>query len=370
MKRIIASVSNDLFSDSRVDKVCNSLVAMGYEVILVGRQYRCSPPLSPRRYKTQRLSLCFKRGIAFYAEFNLRLFLYLLFHPCDILVANDLDTLLPNFLVSKLLKRRIVYDSHEYFCGVPELSHRPHVRRVWHAIERFCFPKLPDVITVCQSIADLYDQEYPRNNKVQVVRNVPYRQCPPHTLDRHALGLPLDKKIIIMQGAINIDRGAEELIDAMRFIDNALLLIIGQGDVIPQLKVRVREKNLTEKVRFIGRIPFHELYNYTCAADVGCSLEKDTNINYRYCLPNKLFDYMRAGIPVVVSNLPEMAIVVQQHQMGLIIESHKPEDIAQCLNKLLNDKNLYLSCQENSRNASQHYCWEQEEEVLRKIYLQ
>lgn len=369
MKKVIVSVTNDLFSDQRVDKICNSLTNMGFDVTLVGRKYRTSPMLTPRKYKTQRLHLLFKKGVAFYAEYNIRLFFFLLFSRCNILVANDLDTLLPNFLVSRLKNKKIIYDSHEYFCGVPELVNRPRVQKIWKQIERFCFPKIDHITTVCQSIADIYDAEYPRKNKVVVVRNVPTRHCPVPSATRQSLNLPQDQRIIIMQGAINMDRGAEELIAAMQWIPQALLLIIGDGDRIPALKQWVAANGFESKVRFIARLPFEQLFEYTRLADIGCSLEKDTNINYRYCLPNKLFDYIKAGIPVVVSNLPEMAAIVRKNHIGLVVEEHSPQAIAHCINELLNNPDLYNQYKENEKEAAQNYCWEKEEKILQKIYL-
>ena len=101
MSRVILSVTNDLFSDQRVDKVCTTLTNMGFEVSLVGRRYKDSPKIAKRAYHTFRLHLFFRTGPLFYAEFNTRLFFWLLFHRFDVYVANDLDTLLPNVLVSK-----------------------------------------------------------------------------------------------------------------------------------------------------------------------------------------------------------------------------------------------------------------------------
>ena len=216
--------------------------------------------------------------------------------------TNYFDTLLPNFLVIKIRRKKIVYDSHEYFCGLPELTDRPRVRKVWLRIEKFCFPKLPLVITVSPSIAQLYDAEYPtRTMKVQVIRNVPSSAIISEGGTRATFGLPEDKRIIVMQGAINIDRGAEELIEAMRFIPNALLLIIGNGDVIPQLKQRVAAEGLEnlcvlfrELLRSSWRLTRHLPTSAvhwrripTATIDTACP---------------KLFDYIRAGIPVVVSD--------------------------------------------------------------------
>ena len=152
-------------------------------------------------------------------------------------------------------------------------------------------------------------------------------------------------------------------------VPNAQLLIIGNGDVVPQLKELTQRELLKDRVHFIPRMTPVELANYTALCDLGCSLEKDTNLNYRYCLPNKLFDYIKAGIPCVVSDLPEMAAVVRGSGVGLVVPEHTPEAIATAINKLLNDKELYASCKVATERAAEQYCWEREEEKLRAIYL-
>ena len=131
----------------------------------------------------------------------------------------------------------------------------------------------------------------------------------------------------------------------------------------------MRGQDVAERGHFIPRVTPAELANYTALCDLGCSLEKDTNLNYRYCLPNKLFDYIKAGIPCVVSNLPEMAAVVKESQVGLIVSEHTPASIAAAINMLLNDSELYTSCKAATERAAERYCWEREEEILRAIYL-
>ena len=134
MKRVILSVTEDLYTDQRMHKMSLFLHKKGFDVTLVGRCYGDSPVLEPRPYKTKRLRLLFRRSALFYAEYQFRLFLYLLFHKCDILVANDLDTLLPNYLVSKWRKKELVYDSHEYFCGELSVVSKSISYKVWNGI--------------------------------------------------------------------------------------------------------------------------------------------------------------------------------------------------------------------------------------------
>lgn len=367
--KVVLSVTNDLYTDPRVDKVCNFLTRNGFDVTLVGRRYGDSATLAPRAYKTHRLRLLFRKGAFFYAEYNIRLFFYLLFHHFDLFVANDLDTLLPNFLISKLKRKRLVYDSHEYFCGELSIADRPFVKRVWKSIERFCFPKLKDVITVSQSIVDQYEQEY--GIRPHLVRNIPPKATPPVTESRASLQLPEDKTIIILQGnGINEGRGGEELVEAMPFVDEkAVFLIVGSGTVIPQLKERVKDLQLEHRVRFVSRVTPEMLYNYTYLSDIGIALDRDLSMNLRFSLPNKLFEYIKAGTPVVVSNLIERARIVGQYRVGLIVEDFQAENIAEKINKLVNDKQLYNDLKANCKLAAEDLCWENEEKVLEEIYL-
>lgn len=368
-KKVIVSVINDLVSDRRVDRVCNTLCDMGFDVILLGRQYKNSNPLSARAYRTIRMHLIFRKGPFFYAEYNLRLFLFLLFRRAALLVSNDLDTLLPNYLIHQLKGVPLVYDTHEYFTGVPELLERPKVRKIWKAIERLIFPKLKHVITVNESIARLYKEEY--GNDIMVVRNIPEKVKTASTTTKTELGLPGDKKIILLQGAgINLDRGAEEAIEAMQYIDNAILVILGSGDVINKLKGKVSKMGFEGKVKFIPRQVPEQLYEYTTKADIGLTLDKDTNINYRYSLPNKLFDYIHAGVPVLATPLLEVKKIIEKYDVGNFIENHEPAHIADRMKQMLEDEEAGKRWKENLHYAAVELTWENEKKVLTKLYQQ
>ena len=365
MKKVIISVTNDLSTDQRVDKVCGTLLSMGFSVFLIGRLLPGSLPLN-RDYQAHRMKLLFHKGPFFYAEYNIRLFIFLLFTKVDLLVSNDLDTLPANYMAHKLKSIPMVYDSHEYYTGTPELVNRPFVQGIWKRIERFIFPKLNEIFTVNESIAELYFQEY--GKRLNIVRNVPRRISIQTTYTPADLGFDNSKKLIILQGAgIIVQRGAEEAVLSMQFIENALLLIIGGGDIINSLKELVVKSELTQKVIFFPRIPYDELMKYTSAAEIGLSLDKDTNINYRYSLPNKLFDYINAGIPVLASPLPEIKKVIDRYEVGLLIENHEPQHIASKLKQMLeNDYKSKLF--HNLKRAAAELNWENEEKTLKLVY--
>ena len=369
-KRIIVSVTNDLFTDQRVRKVCEFLVENNFDVTLVGRLLPSSQSMPNLPYKTRRFRLLFKKGPLFYASYNMRLFRYLLFKKADVLLSNDLDTLLANHWARKFKSNcQLIYDSHELYCETPELVDRPKVQRFWKRIERKCLPKVDQMYTVNASIAEIYSKEY--NRQVSVVRNIGDKQKVELSKSKEELGLPTDKKIVIMQGAgINIQRGAEEMIEAIQKVDNAFLAIVGDGDVVPELKTTVAENNWNNKVKFFGKRPYEELLQFTMLSDVGVSMDKDTNPNYRYALGNKVFDYINSATPLFVSNLPEIARIVNDYQIGVVCPSHDVDVIAHHLSEMLDDEIEYAKMVENTKKAASELSWENEKEVLKSIYLE
>jgi len=366
-KQIYISVTNDILSDQRVNKVARTILSSGVSVALVGRIRKGSFPVGTNPFKIKRFRMVFNRGALFYACFNFRLFFYLLFRKMDLLLANDLDTLPANYLVSRIKRIPLVYDSHEYFTGVPELQNRKIVKGIWKWIEKRIFPNLKYIYTVNQSIADLYKEEY--NKDVKVVRNLSPGWKPVNKPSRSKLGIPEGKRILILQGSgINIERGAEEAVEAMLYIENAILLIIGEGDVIDQLKKSADQMDLSGKILFINKMPYAKLLEYTSLGDVGLTLDKDTNLNYRYSLPNKLFDYIQARVPVLASKLVEVEKIIRNYEIGELIDSHEPKHIAEKLNFMLDSEDKRREWKRNLEQAAEELCWENEEKKLIEIF--
>jgi len=367
LKRIVVSATNDLVTDQRVDRICTTLSQHNYKVILIGRQFYSSTPLN-RSYMTYRFKLIFNKGPLFYAEYNIRLFFKLLFMKSNILLANDLDTLLANFLASKFLKTKLVYDSHELFTEVPELIHRPFIQKIWLTIEKFIVPKLKNMYTVNGSIASIYAKKYAIN--VDIIRNIALKINikPPSTnfIEKVKKG----KRMLILQGSgINIDRGAEEAVEMMQYIENTILYIIGSGDVFTLLKEKRKSLKLEEKVIILDKMPYNKLLEYTKVADLGLSLDKKTNLNYEYSLPNKIFDYIQCNTPILASNRKEVASLIAKNNIGKIIPSHNPHKLAKIVNEILANKKEYDTWKENLKKAAEIYNWENESKKLIEIYI-
>lgn len=361
-KRAVVSVINDLVSDVRVKKTCDELVLLGFNVTLIGRKLPNSPAIPITSFHSQRMNLLFTKGVPFYLFFNLRLFFVLLFKKADILISNDLDTLLPNYLVSKIKGIPLIYDSHEIFCEVPELQHTPLKKKIWERLERFIVPKLKYAITVNQSIANYFWEKY--NTKFEVVRNIPPHIPMEKLKSKKELGIPEDKRMIILQGAgINIQRGAEELVDAMTYLNNVVLFIIGSGDVWSVLEKKVSDQQLQNKVKLIKKLPKKELINYTVHADLGLSIDKPTNLNYQLSLPNKVFDYIDAEIPILATRLKEIEQLITHYKIGTFLNDHDPKHMAETIEIALKSSD-YNYWKENTKLAKKVLTWEEERKLL------
>ncbi|MCX7862090.1 MAG: glycosyltransferase [Bacteroidales bacterium] len=359
-KRVIVSVSNDLVADHRVHKTCLYFYEKGYDVWLVGRALKHSLPVY-RIYRTHRIRLLFHKKFLFYAELNIRLFFYLLFKKVDLLISNDLDTLPANYFASRLKRISLLYDSHEYFTEVPELVHRKFVQSIWKRIEASIVPKLPVAITVNDSLAQMYEKKY--GTKFISIRNVPIKanfstneKIPPFFTNEKQI-----THLLLYQGSLNIGRGIEKLIDCMLYLDpNFGLLIIGSGDMEQQLKKQVTDLNLTARIHFTGKLPFESLHLYTRKAFLGFSLEENLGLNYFYALPNKLFDYIHAGVPVVCSDFPEMRNIVQKYNIGVTTYANNGIELAKLIKEICQNVELYHTWKNNCKLASEELCWEKE----------
>jgi len=362
-KKVTVCVTNDLISDQRVHRTCLVLMEEGYSVLLVGRRFRHSQDLH-RPYKTYRFRLLFNKKALFYAEYNIRLFIFLLFRRNHLIVSNDLDTLVACFVASKLKKTKLLYDSHEYFTQVPELIHRHNVQKIWNYIERKIFPHLPFAVTVSDSIAQEYNQKY--GVPVFTIRNLPLLK----TWSNEQVIKINAERVLMYQGALNIGRGLELLIDTIALLDERyVLLIAGSGDIENVLKAKTQSLKMNNKVIFLGKIPAETLHFYTLASHLGFSLEEDMGLNYRYALPNKLFDYIQAHVPVICSALPEMEKIVMRYKVGTCLskEQLNANYLAEFINSLWANPEQLSKWKENCKIAAQELNWEKEKLKLKQI---
>lgn len=358
-KRVIVAVSNDLVADRRVDKECTTLHNHGYDVLLMGC-YKKGRPEIKRPYGTFRFGLLFTHKFAFYAELNIRLFFQLLKREKDLILCNDTDILPACYLASKAGRTPLVFDAHELFPEVPEVVSRPFVRMFWRKIEDIFFPRLKYCYTVCQSIAKYYNYLY--GTDMKVVRNIPsYKDVPEKTC--HA---PIDtggRHLLLYQGAVNKGRGVDWLIKAMPLLDDCILYICGDGDLLDEMKRLAKDTGGNDRVIFTGRIPAAELDYYTMQAEVGFVLLDNIGLSYYYSLPNRIFDYMRFGVPVIATDFPEISAIVKKHNTGLLTRDHSPQHLAALIREITDTKTTLFD-KDKIRQTAKDFTWENEEAVI------
>ncbi len=357
-KKIIISVINDLSNDQRVHRICTSLQNSGYNVILTGRKLPNSPKIN-REYEIKRFKLLINKGMLFYACFNIRLFWFYIFNKYDILVSNDLDTLSAAGFVNIFKRKTLIYDSHELFTEVPELQNKNLKKRFWLLIEKLFIRKAFKSYTVCKPIADYYNKKY--NINMQVIRNLPLAYPFPYDYNSR-------DNILLYQGSLNKERGLEMLVEAMQYIPNYKLIIAGKGDIFADLKLLTTNLKLNNKVKFTGNLDFNKLQQLTKTAKIGFSLEQGSSLSYKYSLPNKIFDYIQGGVPVICSDLPEMSKIIKDYKVGQSVECKTGKELAKIVNELISTPNLLSDFHKNCKEAARKLCWNKEEIKLKNIF--
>ncbi len=355
-KKIIFTVTNDITYDQRMDRICNTLHHNKYEILLIGRGFKSSTDLN-KSYQTKRIYLLFNKGKLFYIEYNIRLFFYLLFKKVDIMCAIDLDTITPNFIVSKLKKKTFVYDSHEYFTEMIEIVKRPFIKKIWERVESFILPKTKFAYTVNQSIADIYKQKYGVDFKV--IRNAA-------VLEKEDVTKKIETPYLIYIGAVNEGRGLEKIIEAMLHVPMDLL-ICGEGDLYDDLQKQVKELGLIEKVKFMGYVQPGKLKKITANAYLGYLLLEKESLSYYYSLANKFYDYIHAEIPQITSNFPEYTRLNETYNIAKLVKLDVNQ-IIKVTNELINNEALYNELKQNTKRAKQDLNWQVEEKKLIDFY--
>ncbi len=370
MIKILLPVFNDLSNDYRVYRTARGLVEMGYSVHVAGVAYPNSPTLTSwgDGVILRRLPVSQTRGKWRYLAYNHQLAhlsrteIYAAVH------ANDLDTLAGAGYVAMRQKIPLIYDSHELFTEQAPLANRLKERLIWTALERILIGRANAVITVCDSIADELAQRYNIKRPV-VIRNMPpYTPAARTTMIHKRLGLPESQKIVLYQGGLLKGIGLENIVRLGQFLRQALLVIIGSGPLEAELQRLVQTLQLTDRVRFIPHVPFQDLAAYTASAHLGLILLQGEGLNTHFALPNKLFEYLMADLPIICRPLPELLKIISAFQVGFAIETEDLAAVAAKIEAFLADETLYQIYTCNARQAAQELNWDHEKEKLKAVY--
>ncbi len=361
-KKIVFAVTNDLTYDRRMYRICSAMAASGADVTLVGRRLNSSGIFTPAHFKGLRFRCWFNKGPLFYIEYNKRLFFTLLGQEFDIVCACDLDTALAVRLAAWIKRKKSVYDAHEYFSEVPELTKRPAIKKIWEWIAKRTIPGFNACYTVGEELAVLMGRRY--NVHFDVIRNIAPSSAGGQTLLENAV----NEKILLYQGALNVGRGLEACIEAMIHLPDWKFWLAGEGDITEQLKELAKSRGVGGNVVFLGWVKPDHIPHLMKQARLSINLREVGSLNDYYSLPNKFFDAIHAGLPSINMNYPEYERIIRQYPCALLIDEVKVEKIIDAIQRLDQSPSLWQSMSDACTRAAKEFTWENESMKLVEIY--
>ncbi len=371
-KKILNVLFNDFTNDNRVLKESRSLQNNSYEVRLLATHFK--KELAKREtienFKIERLNT----GKLNFLPLSLIIFwikIVFIYNKEDIIHANDLYALPPAVFIKRFINKRvkIVYDCHEHETEGRIYLDKPYMKFFAKFFERKLIYMVDEVITVSESIAQDYVQMY-RIKKPALVMNCPVlknERGKNYDLFREQFGISKDKTIFLLQGGYMPGRGYKRLIEVFKEMEkinpNLVLVFLVYGEGTEELKEAIKD---SKNMYWHEKVPVLEYMKYVKSADWGILLLENLCRSYDFSLPNKLFDYIGGGLPVIVSNLKELSNFVEKNKVGYIVDSSLINNVAKILKNI--DHKSKLKFSKNLIATSVKYSWEEQEKVLLKIY--
>lgn len=360
----------DLRYDSRTLREMRTLRDMGYDVVAVGMTGQ------GRSHTEEQEGMRFTRvrvSVDGWSKWKFLQYPWKAMGPvlrtkAQVVHAHDVYSLMVAGWAAAWSGARLIYEARELFTEVSGLVGRPVERAIWGAVERAWIGRCDRVITVSDGIAAVLSTRYgiPRP---MVIRSLPeYRKVQRTSLLREPLGIPGERKIALYQGILSAGRGLEGLIRAMEQVEGLDLVLLGEGPLSAELKARVQHSSARERIHVLDAVPPDRLLEYTASADIGVHLIQNTCLNHYYCLPNKLFQYILAGLPVIISDLPEIAKVVREYDVGILVDPADEGAVVQAMRRMTEEDDLRKRYACHAHRAASALNWEQEKVKLREVY--
>jgi glycosyltransferase involved in cell wall biosynthesis len=300
--------------------------------------------------------------------------------PPEALHAHDLNTLPVAAALARRLGLPLTYDAHELYPEISTLS--PREAATWRFLERHLAGRADNTLTVCDSIAAELERRY-GVARPTVLLNCPAAGAAPgeqtqapaergslitHSLNKEPRSGLEGEPVVLYQGGFAPHRGLDTLVLSAHRLERGMILMMGWGRLEEELRGLISREGLEDRVRIVGPVPPDEVVASAAAASVGVIPYEPVGLNNTYTTPNKLFDYMAAGLPVAASRLPELIRFVEGGEMGLTFSPGDPASLATALNEILADPGRYRRMRERSQEAGRRYTWERESAKLLALY--
>lgn len=375
--RVVMAVHSNYINDARVRREAETLAGEGYRVTV----FAAWPGISSSSYVTngvevEPIPLNRDSGIKRFAEMMYKMYRHLkaIASTIDIAHLHDADTLLPAIL-SLPRETPIIYDSHEWYQGSISLVRRPIHKMIWHFIESYSLGRIGYLITVNESIRKLYLQHYQFSGRAISIRNFATRRFTAvsewqlnSNLERIITNLKKEVKCIaVFSGNLKSGRGLEYYIDAIKKKSSWGLLFAGDGAYRNQLERKITKNQLQHRVKCVGMLPYNHLFALIGRCDVGLCYTDPISENHYYSLPNKITEYVQMGLPVIGSNLPEIAGLIRDYNIGMVAET--PSQIENCLELFSQkDKDETNYSTYTPEKVQIELSWENEQHKLVELY--
>jgi glycosyltransferase involved in cell wall biosynthesis len=385
--KVCMHILNTAKSDIRATRAATALLEAGYAVSIVDVQGEGAQLVEkdisgiykkhiivPWAFKTTR----FERWALLRAAWMLILgILQLIRIPADIYHALDLPALPACFIAAQLRHKPLIFESYELPLAMRSTSEMSTSRRWLDALIAplltVMLPRCAGIITVSPPIADEFRQRYHCPN-VALIRNIPaYRAVPKSDSLRQHLGLNPNTRIALYQGYLQPDRGLDRLIHAAAFLERDITIVMmgkGEGSTQSQLEALITREGVADLVKILPPVPYAELLNWTASADLGLIIYMpDYSLNVRMMLPNKLFEYLMAGLPILASPLEAVEEIIRAYDIGQVVSSLAPEDIGSAINAMLANTEVLARMRHNALEAARYeFHWEKESSHLIRLY--
>ncbi len=365
---VVFALTGDVRRNSRALKQLRALAALGatVEVLTFG-----PPATDPWLEPGLRLHVLTRppgSGPRFFAQVHRLFEAVTLTLKAHVYHASDLYTLPAMHAGARQHGSRLVYDARELYPHVAATAGRPWVRWTWRIVEGRHIRHADAVFTVSDSIAERLAQTYGIPPPA-VLHNVPpYQRTTSTGYLREQTGIPPDTVVLLHQGQIQQRRGCALLVDAMRDVQGAALVFLGGGPLKPQLQQHVKEAGLNDRIHFLDPVPPDDLLPITASADIGITLLEDTSLNHRFALPNKLFEYLMAGLPVLASDLPEIRGVVHDFDVGLVVDPANRTALVHALQRMTDDKDARARWASQTPRVFETFNWEKASQRFKDVY--
>lgn len=375
-------------SDVRVMRAATALSAAGCHVSVVDLESQEQPAreelqgitLQHVRLAPEFFSSRFKRrALLRAASLFVRGTWQVLSTDADVYHAHDVAALPACYLASRLRRKQLIFEAHEMPLEEHPLSSMSRGRRLLHhlltLLMKGMIPASDGVITVSPPIVQELQRRY-RIKRLALVRNIPpYQQVTPSKRLHEALGLAPQIRLALYQGRLQANRSLDLLVKAARYLDPEIVIVLlgkGLGNAAEELEQLIETEQVGDRVRLLPAVPYAELLSWTASADLGLLVASpDYSLNVQMFLPNKLFEYIMAGVPVLTSALPAVVELVQTYGLGEVVSDLTPEAIARTINRMLAQPQRLATMRQNAlQAASADLHWEKEQENLLYLYQQ